>query len=260
MSSPRVLITAAAAGIGRSIAQAFITSGATVHVCDVNPAAVDACRADLPGVTASVVDLADAAAVTAWVNWAIDDMAAGGERRVDVLVNNAGIKGPTAYVEDVSLAEWRECLAVGLDSHFLCAAAVAPLMKAQGGGSIINLSSMAGVYGYGRRTPYAAAKWAVIGLTKSLAVELGPHGVRCNAICPGSVRGDRMDAVIAAEAEHRGVERSLVEQEYVAGQSIKRFVEPEEIAAMCLFLASPASAMVTGQAIGVDGHTEAYHL
>ena len=260
MTSQRVLITAAAAGIGRSIAEAFVGAGATVYVCDVNPSAVGDCRARMPQVTASVVDLADASAVTEWVNWAVDDMAAGGERFVDVLVNNAGIKGPTAFVEDVSLAEWRECLAVGLDSHYLCAAAVAPLMKARGSGSIINLSSMAGVYGYGRRTPYAAAKWAVIGLTKSLAIELGPHGVRCNAICPGSVRGDRMDAVVAAEAEQRSVARSVVEHEYVAGQSIKRFVEPEEIAAMCLFLASPASAMVTGQAIGVDGHTEAYHL
>ena len=260
MTPQRVLITAAASGIGRVIAEAFVATGATVHVCDVDPAAVAECRASLPGVTASIVDLADAAAVTAWVNEAIDALAAGGERFVDVLVNNAGIKGPTAFVEDVSLDEWRECLAVGVDSHYLCAATVAPLMKARGAGSIINLSSMAGVYGYGRRTPYAAAKWAVIGLTKSLAIELGPHGVRCNAICPGSVRGARMDAVIAAEAEQRQVERAVVEHEYLAGQSIKRFVEPEEIAAMCLFLASPASAMVTGQAIGVDGHTEAYHL
>ena len=119
---------------------------------------------------------------------------------------------------------------------------------------------MAGVYGYGMRTPYAAAKWAVVGLTKSLAVELGPHGVRCNAICPGSVAGVRMDSVIANEANHRGVDPAVVQAEYLSGQSIKRFVEPDEIADMCLFLASPASKMVTGQAIGVDGHTEAFHL
>ncbi len=179
---------------------------------------------------------------------------------VDVLVNNAGTKGPTAFVEDVTPDEWRSCLAVGLDTQYLTARRVAPVMKAQGSGSIINMSSMAGVYGYGMRTPYAAAKWAVIGLTKSLAVELGPHGVRCNAICPGSVAGARMDAVIAAEATTRGVDAAVVQAEYLGGQSIKRFVEPREIAELCLFLASPASSMISGQAIGIDGHTEAYHL
>jgi NAD(P)-dependent dehydrogenase (short-subunit alcohol dehydrogenase family) len=133
-------------------------------------------------------------------------------------------------------------------------------MKRQGSGSIINISSTAGLFGYGMRTPYAAVKWAVIGLTKSLAIELGPHGVRCNAICPGSVAGDRMAAVIAAEAANRGVDAAVVEEEYLGGQSIKRFVDPSEIADMCLFLASPAARMVSGQAIGVDGHTETFHL
>jgi NAD(P)-dependent dehydrogenase (short-subunit alcohol dehydrogenase family) len=137
---------------------------------------------------------------------------------------------------------------------------VAPLMKAQGHGSIINMSSAAGLYGYGMRSPYAAAKWAVIGLTKSLAVELGPHGVRCNAICPGSVRGARMDAVIAEQSAQRGVPVATVEAEYIEGQSIKRFVEPQEIAELCVFLASPAASMISGQAIAVDGHTETYHL
>ena len=253
--SQRVLITAAAAGIGRSIAEAFIQSGATVHICDIDESALQECRAAWPGIRAAKVNLADSAALDEWLTSALDEM--GG---VDVLVNNAGIKGPTAFVEDISLDEWRLCLSVGLESHYLCAARVAPLMKAQGHGSIVNISSMAGMYGFGMRTPYAAAKWAVIGLTKSLAVELGPHGVRCNAICPGSVRGDRMDAVIAAEAAHRGLAPEAVAREYTSGHSIKRFVEPTEIAALCTFLASPASSMISGQAIGVDGHTETYHL
>ena len=249
------MITAAATGIGRSVVAAFVAQGARVHLCDVNEVALAECRANSPLVTASKVDLADAIAVDAWLDLAIDDL--GG---VDVLVNNAGIKGPTAFVEDVTLTEWRESLAIGLDTQFLCARRVAPLMKAQHGGSIINMSSMAGVYGYGRRTPYAAAKWAVIGFTKSLAIELGPHGVRCNAICPGSVAGDRMQTVIEAEAADRGVAPDVVETEYLGGQSIKRFVEPTEIADLCVFLASPASSMISGQAIGIDGHTEAYHL
>ena len=251
----RVIITAAASGIGRVVAEAFVAQGASVHLCDVNEAALASVRAEVPGVVATKVDLADGAAVDAWVQAAIADL--GG---VDVLVNNAGIKGPTAYVEDVTPEEWRDSLAIGLDTQYLCARRAAPVMKAQGSGSIINMSSMAGVYGYGMRTPYAAVKWAVIGFTKSLAVELGPHGVRCNAICPGSVAGARMDSVIASEAANRGVDPAQVQAEYLSGQSIKRFVEPSEIAALSLFLASPASSMISGQAIGIDGHTEAYHL
>jgi NAD(P)-dependent dehydrogenase (short-subunit alcohol dehydrogenase family) len=253
--SLRVVITAAAAGIGRVVADAFAAQGAHVQLCDVDDVALADAAASSPNITATRVDLTDAHAIEEWLQEAL--RALGG---IDVLVNNAGIKGPTAFVEDVTLDEWRTCLAVGLDTHFLCARAVAPLMKQQGSGSIINISSMAGVYGYGMRTPYAAAKWAVIGLTKSLAVELGPHGVRCNAVCPGSVAGDRMNAVIAAEAATRGVDHSVVQAEYLGGQSIKRFVEPGEIADLCLFLASPASSMISGQAIGIDGHTEAYHL
>lgn len=253
--SQRVLITAAAAGIGRVIADAFAASGATVHLCDIDERAISLCRAESPSLRATQVDLTDPSKLDQWIDMAVADM--GG---VDVLINNAGTKGPTAMVEDISIDEWHACLAASLDSHFLCARRVAPLMKAQGHGSIINMSSMAGVFGYGMRTPYAAAKWAVIGLTKSLAIELGPSGVRCNAICPGSVRGERMDGVIAAEAELRGVPASVVENEYVSGQSLKRFVEASDVAAMCLFLASPASAMISGQAIGVDGNTETYHL
>lgn len=251
----RVIITAAAAGIGRSIADAFVALGARVHICDVDRASLDAFRQHHPGSPAAHVDLRDPAAVDRWVLAALDDM--GG---VDVLVNNAGIKGPTAFVEDVAVDEWRECMAVNLDSHFVCAKRVAPIMKAQGHGSIINMSSMAGLVGYGMRTPYAAAKWAVVGLTKSLAIELGPHGVRCNCICPGSVRGDRIDRVIQAEAAQRGVPDHVIADEYVSGQSIKRFVEPTEIADLCVFLASAAASMISGQAIGLDGHTETYHL
>jgi NAD(P)-dependent dehydrogenase (short-subunit alcohol dehydrogenase family) len=251
----RVIITAAAGGIGRVVAGAFAAQGARIHLCDVNDEALAEAAAALPNAVVTRVDLADGDAVDRWVQAAIADL--GG---VDVLINNAGIKGPTAYVEDVTPDEWRESMAIGLDTQYLTARRVAPVMKAQGSGSIINMSSMAGVYGYGMRTPYAAAKWAVIGLTKSLAIELGAHGVRCNAICPGSVAGARMDSVIANEANHRGVDTSVVKAEYLSGQSIKRFVEPDEIADMCLFLASPASKMVTGQAIGVDGHTEAFHL
>jgi NAD(P)-dependent dehydrogenase (short-subunit alcohol dehydrogenase family) len=251
----RVLITAGAAGIGRAIAEAFVAGGANVAVCDIDAGAVAAFSAANSGVAASVVDVADVSALDAWLGQSLD--ALGG---IDVLVNNAGIKGPTALVEDVTFDDWRECLAVCLDAQFVTASRVVPAMKAQSSGSIINLSSVAGLVGLGMRSPYAAAKWAVIGLTKSLAIELGPHNVRCNAICPGSVAGDRMDRVIAAESHLRGLSIEAITAEYAAGQSIKRFVDPAEVAALCVFLASDAASMITGQAIAVDGHTETYHL
>ena len=249
----RVMVTAGGGGIGAVIASTFATRGARVHVCDISADALAASAG--PQITGSVVDMSDADAIEDWCKAAIDDL--GG---VDVLINNAGIAGPTADVEQISLAEWRQCLAIDLDSHFLTCRSVVPVMKRQRSGSIINMSSTAGQVGYGQRSPYSAAKWAVIGFTKSLAIEVGRYGVRANAICPGSVRGARMERVIAAEAEARGISPQEVEAEYTAAQSIQRFVDPQEIADMAYFLASPQSAMVSGQAIAVDGHTETYHL
>jgi NAD(P)-dependent dehydrogenase (short-subunit alcohol dehydrogenase family) len=251
----RVLISAGASGIGAAIAQRFRADGALVSVCDADAAAVSALLAADPDVHGVVADVTDADGVGDWVDGVLERW--GG---VDVLVNNAGVAGPTARVEDIEPAAWRDCLAVNLDSHFLLTRLVVPSMKAQGHGVIVNISSTAGLFGYGLRTPYAASKWAVIGLTKSLAIELGPHGVRANAIAPGSVEGDRMSRVIAAEAAARGVSAEMVEREYTQSQSIGRFVRPSEIADVCAFLASPAAAMVNGQVIAVDGNTETYHL
>jgi NAD(P)-dependent dehydrogenase (short-subunit alcohol dehydrogenase family) len=251
--SLRVAITAAAGGFGLVIARAFAAQGADVHVCDVDEVAVRP-AADA-GLRATVVDVADGEALDRWIDGVL---AAGGG--LDVLVNNAGIAGPTALVEDIDPDEWERSLAVTLTSHYRTCARVVPAMKAAGSGSIINISSTAGQYGIGLRAPYVAAKWAVIGLTKTLAIELGPHGVRANAICPGSVDGDRMRGVIAREADARGASAEEVEREYLEGQSIARFVQPAEIADLCLFLASDAARMITGQAIAVDGHTETFHI
>jgi NAD(P)-dependent dehydrogenase (short-subunit alcohol dehydrogenase family) len=251
----RVMITAGGSGIGWAIAKAFADSGAKVHICDVDEQALGEATEKYPQIAATHLDVSNEEAVDQWFDDAMDDFDG-----LDVLINNAGIKGPTGYVEEIKLDDWRECLSVGLDAQFLCARRAAPIMKDQKSGSIINISSTAGLFGYGLRTPYAAAKWAVIGFTKSLAVELGPYGVRANAICPGAVEGARMERVSKAEAETRGVSLDVVHKEYVQSQSIKRFVKPEEIADMCLFLASPAAKMVSGQAISVDGHTETFHI
>jgi NAD(P)-dependent dehydrogenase (short-subunit alcohol dehydrogenase family) len=251
----RVMITAGGSGIGWAIAKAFADNGAKVHICDVDERALGEATEKYPQIAATHLDVSDEEAVDQWFDDAMDDLDG-----LDVLVNNAGIKGPTGYVEEIKLDDWRECLSVGLDAQFLCSRRAAPIMKDQRSGSIINISSTAGLYGYGLRTPYAAAKWAVIGFTKSLAIELGPYDVRANAICPGAVEGARMERVSKAEAETRGVALDIVHQEYLQSQSIKRFVKPEEIADMCVFLASPAAKMVNGQVIAVDGHTETFHI
>ncbi len=251
----RVLVSAGASGIGAAIVARFRADGARVSICDRDEDAVRTAREGDPALHAVVGDVADAADTERWVAEVVDLW--GG---VDVLVNNAGIAGPTALVEDVDPGAWRDCLAVTLDSHFLLARLVVPHMKQQQSGAIVAISSTAGLYGYGLRSPYAAAKWAVIGFTKSLAVELGPFGVRANVVAPGAVEGPRMGRVIEAEADQRGVPPDVVRREYVESQSIPRFVKPSEIADMCAFLASADAAMVNGQVIAVDGHTETFHI
>ena len=247
----RVIITAGAAGIGRAIADAFVARGATVHVCDIDADSV----ATLPdGIVGQTVDVTDEQALDAWLADTLAQM--GG---CDVLVNNAGIAGQAGPVEELDLTAWKTCLAVNLDAQMLTCRAVAPVMKARGHGAIINLSSTSGLFGAPFRAPYAAAKWAVIGFTKTIATELGPHGIRANAICPGAVSGDRMDRVMAAEAQARNVSPQDVYKDYTSGTSLRRFAEPQEIADLCLYLASDAAKFISGQAIAVDGNTETYH-
>ncbi len=247
----RVLVTAGGAGIGRAIAAAFLAEGARVWICDIDAEALTATKDAHPELGGSRTDVAHEDAVAAM--FAATERTFGG---LDVLVNNAGIAGPTGPIETLDPAEWRRCVAVNLDGAFLCARRAVPLLKAAGGGAIINISSTAGLMGYPLRTPYASAKWAVIGLTRSLAIELGPYGIRVNAICPGSVEGARMARVIAAEAAARGVSEDEVRRGYVRTTSLRSFIPPEHIAAMVLFLCSDLGASISGQAIAVDGNTE----
>ncbi len=242
-----VLVTAGAAGIGRAIAEVFLNAGAAVTVCDIDVQALARFRADHPGAGTITANVSDPDQVDALFDRI---------ERLDVLVNNAGNGGPAASLEDIAPKDWRNTVAVNLDAGFLCCRRAIPLMKAQGKGSIIFLSSTAGMFGYPKRSPYAAAKWAVIGLTKSLAAELGPHGVRVNAICPGPVSGPRMDWVVAAEAKAHGRSEAEVRDSYTRSNSLRSFIDPTDIAQAALFLCSDAASRITGQALPVDGHTE----
>lgn len=247
----RVMITAGASGIGRAIAQAFVEDGARVHVCDVDEAALEAFAGECPEARVTRADVASVAEVDAYFDAAQSWL--GG---LDVLINNAGIAGPTGAVEDISPQDWDRTLAININGQFYCARRAVPLLKAAGGGSMVNISSSAGVLGFPLRTPYAASKWAVVGLTKSLSMELGEFGIRVNAICPGAVAGPRIERVIAADAEARGLPVESVRRSYLNQNALQEFIEPQSIAREVVFLCSPMGRQITGQALSVDGDTD----
>ena len=246
----RVMVTAGAAGIGRAIANAFVDDGARVHICDVDEAALESFTKECPEARATRADVASVAEVDAFF-----DSAQAWLGGLDVLVNNAGIAGPTGRVEDIRPEDWDRTLGININGQFYCARRAVPLLKAAGGGSIVNLSSSAGVMGFPLRTPYAASKWAVVGLTKSLSMELGEFAIRVNAICPGAVAGPRIDRVIAADAEASKLPLETVRKRYLNQNSLRDFIQPESIAAKVLFLCSPVGSQITGQALSVDGDT-----
>lgn len=246
----RVLITAGASGIGRAMAEAFREFDAKVHVCDVSSEALATLQAERPDISTTLANVARPAHVETVVSEA--HRLLGG---LDVLINNAGIAGPTARVDNVRVEEWDECVAVNLSSQFYFARMAVPLLR-ESTGVMINISSVAGKMGYAMRTPYAAAKWGVIGFTQSLAKELGADGVRVNAILPGPVEGPRMERVIEARARLEGTDLDEARWRELKDISLRRMTKASEVAAMALFLCSPAGSIITGQALSVDGNCE----
>lgn len=248
----RVLVTAGANGIGAVIARAFHEAGAQVHVCDIDRAALDRLVAAHPGITGSMAD----ASVAADVDLVFDDVRGvlGG---LDLLVSNAGIAGPTGPIESLDAALWERTIAVNLHSQFYFARRAVPLLRqSTAQPALIAMGSVAGRLGYPLRTPYAASKWAIVGLVKSLAIELGPQDIRVNAILPGVVDGERMQGVIAARAAAAGIGVDAMREQYLQKISLRRMVSAEDVAALALFLGSPAARNLTGQAISVDGNLE----
>ena len=247
----RVLVTAGASGIGLATARAFAAEGARVLVCDVDRNALAAMATDdaaIATVEADVSKPADVARLFGEV-----DARLGG---LDTLVNNAGIAGPTAACEDVKLEDWQRTLDVNLTGMFLCAQQAIPRLKQSTNGSMVNLSSAAGRFGFALRSPYSASKWGVIGFSKSLSIELGSAGVRVNAICPGAVAGDRIDRVIAGKAKVRDVPFDVVRDEFLGKTSLKRFVSADDIANAIVFLSSKLGANIDGHALPIDGDVQ----
>jgi NAD(P)-dependent dehydrogenase (short-subunit alcohol dehydrogenase family) len=246
----RALITAGAGGIGRVMAETFVKAGAKVHICDVARPALDEATRAL-SVTGSLCDVSSLQQV---------DLLFADVRRhlggLDVLVNNAGIAGPTGKVDEIAVQDWERCIAVDLNGMFYCTRLAMPMLRAAGGGSIINLSSAAGRLGFPLRTPYAAAKWGVVGFTKSLSMEVGTDNIRVNAIQPGVVEGERIDRVIDAKAKALGISFEEQKRRSLEKVSMREMVTPQDIANMALYLASDIGRHVTGQAISVCAGVE----
>jgi NAD(P)-dependent dehydrogenase (short-subunit alcohol dehydrogenase family) len=245
--SQRVLVTAGASGIGREIVRAFADAGARLAVCDVDVLALAALKAQLPGIQTFTCDVGRRADVERLVPAAVESL--GG---LDVLVNNAGIGGPTAPVEQFPPDDWDRVMQVSLTGTFDVTRLAIPHLKRSAAGSIIIMSSAAGRFGYPNRAAYCASKWALVGFAKTLAIELGEFGIRANAILPGAVDGDRLRRVYAGRAQASGQSLDAVLDAAMAGQSLKRFVDPREVAQLAVFLASDAGKSISGQMLNID--------
>jgi len=243
----RVLVTAGASGIGREIARAFAAAGARVFVCDIDEAALEALEKELPGVGTTRCDVSKRAEnermVAAALKWL------GG---LDVLVNNAGIAGPTVPVDEVPPEEWDRVLQINLTAAFDVTRLSIPALKASAAGVVIVMSSAAGRFGYPNRVAYAATKWGLVGFTKTLAMELGAFGIRANAILPGTVEGDRIQRVFEGRAKLSGKSVDEVREASMRNQSLQSLVDPKDIAALAVFLASDAGKSISGQALAID--------
>lgn len=247
----RVLVTAGGSGIGFAIASTLSALGARVAICDISQGLLDEASASIRPALATIADVSSEADVDRMFEEVSDSL--GG---LDALINNAGIAGPTGGVDEITPEDWRRCIDICLTGQFLCARRATPLLKAAGGGSIVNMSSAAGRHGYAFRSPYSAAKFGVVGFTQSLAKELGPHGIRVNAILPGIVEGPRIENVISNRAKQLGISHGEMTERYLQNVSLRRMVSPYDVATTVVFLLSNAGINISGQSLGVDGNVE----
>jgi len=251
LTGKHALVTAGAQGIGRAITEALLAQGAQVHVCDVDQASLSNIKSDYPQVFATKTDISNETQVL--------DMFKEIQQRwgkLDILVNNAGIAGPTNKVEETTLKDWQDTVDVNLTGAFLCTKSAVRLIKHAGGGSIVNISSAAGRHGFPLRTPYSATKFALIGLTQTWAMELGPDKIRVNAVLPGIVEGPRQDRVLSAKAASFGISLEEMRVRALQRVSLRQMVTAQDIAAQIVFICSSAGASISGQSLSVDGNVE----
>ena len=250
----KIIISAAANGIGWSIAQECMSNGAIVYITDKNKESLDKISKHKLYEKQLFLDRVNSENFQEVENYfnkiknKVDN--------IDALINNVGIAGPTGKLEELNIKDWKETLDININSHFYFTKFSIPLLKNNNGGSIINLSSTAGLFGFPLRSPYATSKWAIIGMTKTLAMELGENNIRVNAICPGSVAGDRMKKVIKAKAQSLGVKEENLQKDYESMVSLKSIVDKKDIAHMVVFLLSEEAQKISGQVMSVDGNTE----
>jgi len=254
LANKNIIISAAADGIGWTIVKTCLNEGARVFLCDNNNKSLKKVYSHplfQKKLFASFVDVSDEKEVIKFFKEIKKKFI-----KIDVLINNVGISGPTGKIEKLKSKDWEETIQINLNSHFYFIKQSVPLMKKSNGGSIINLSSTAGIYGFPLRSPYAVSKWAIIGLTKTLAMEVGKYKIRVNAICPGSIKGNRMKRVIKDKAKIRKISTKSVERDFISMSSLKSWVTQKDIANLCVFLISKESQNISGQIIPVDGNTE----
>lgn len=248
----KVIITAGAGGIGKATVQSFLDEGAKVFICDINQDALDEVMAERPEVGSCICDVSDEASVNEMIKTGVKWL--GG---LDCLVNNAGSTGPTKPTGDIASDEWSKCVDINLTGTFYCTNQALPFLKKSSNPSIISLSSAAGRVGYPNKSPYVAAKWGIVGLMKTVSIEYGDDGIRCNSVLPGPVDNPRMKAVIAEKARLAGITPQEQADKYLSLASIKKFVTCEEVADLIVFLSSRRARSISGQAIGIDGDLQA---
>ena len=248
-----ILITGAATGIGSSIAKSYIDEGHYVHICDYDKKRLQEFLDKNPNATGNLADVSNPDDVKDTFH-IINNL----YNKLNILINNAGISGESALTENISIEGWKQTINTNLNGMFYVTKLAIPLLKENKSASIINMSSTAGLLGVPMRSPYAASKWAVIGFTKTTAMELGPYGVNVNAICPGCVDGDRIERVINADARESGNTPDQIRDVYLRQSSMRKFMSKKDIADMVLFLTSSSGSKISGQAIAIDGHTEGF--
>jgi NAD(P)-dependent dehydrogenase (short-subunit alcohol dehydrogenase family) len=254
LKNKKIIISAGASGIGWATAKICLSRGAFVYICDLDVKSLNKTKKhplNNKRLFSYECDASNEEEVSNFFNQIKKKT-----KKIDALINNVGVSGPTGSLEKLNSEDWENTLHTDVNSHFYFTKRAIPLIKKSKNGSIINISSTAGILGFPLRSPYAASKWAIIGITKTLAMELGKFNIRVNAVCPGTIKGDRMKRVIRDKAIFTKISRKTIEKDFISMSSMKQWILEDDIAKMCSFLISDESSKISGQVISVDGHTE----